>query len=79
MVLKINYYPLHVYMRQRGGTHRSEGMDVLVAGNQMGVLGGACGRFELVSCQHPNLHGNQNDRLFMRWLKSQSTREQRLC
>lgn len=34
-------------------------MDVLVAGDQMGVLSGACGRFELVSCQHPNLHRHQ--------------------
>lgn len=34
-------------------------MDVLVAGDQMGVLSGACSRFELVSRQHPDLHRNQ--------------------
>lgn len=30
-------------------------MDVLVAGDQVGVLGGTCGRFQLVPRQHPNL------------------------
>lgn len=45
-------------------------MDVLVAGNQMGVLGGACGRFKLVSCQHPNLHSNGKDEMFKEKLQS---------
>lgn len=30
-------------------TYGSEGMDVLVAGDQMGVLSGACRRLKLVS------------------------------
>ena len=42
-------------------TYGSEDVDVLVAGDQMGVLSRACGRFELVSCQHPNLHRKQNN------------------
>lgn len=56
--LNIDYNPLHERVRGSGvapRTHRSEDVDVLVAGDQVGVLGGTCGRFQFVPRQHPNL------------------------
>lgn len=43
------------------GAHRFEDVDVLVPGHQMGAFGDACGRLQLVSRQHPDLRGKQED------------------
>lgn len=43
---------------QRGSetAYRSENVDVLVPGDQMGAFGDACRRLKLVPRQHPDLY-----------------------
>lgn len=43
--------------------YRSEDMNVLVSGDQMGALGDARSCLKLVSCQHPDLSRGKRSKL----------------